>query len=78
MISRNTSKLYIQKELVFLETPITEIHEKTTFQRDKNWHFIFHMCVSSKTTTVQNNDTRHLNSGAIYMIFYGVVVMQSG
>ena len=52
--------------------------KNTTFQRYKNWSFIFQMCVSLEPTTVANNAASHLNAGAIYMIFYAIVIMQSG
>ena len=34
------------------------------------------MLVSSEPTTVENNSVIHLNSGAVYMVFYSVVIMQ--
>ena len=73
-----TSKVYTQKEVVLLETSITEFHEKFYIPSIKKWNFICRMCISSEPTTVANNVMRHLNDRAVYMIFYAIVIMQSG
>ena len=49
--------------------------KKTTFQWYKNWHFIFHMCVSLEPTTLTKNSMRDLNAGEVYIIFYAVMII---
>ena len=71
-------KVYTQKELVLLETLISEFHNKYYIPDIQKWHLILHVLVLLELITVTNNDMRHLNLRAKNMMFYAVVIINSG
>ena len=40
------AKVYTRKDIVLLETPITEFYESVYIPEIQKWHYIFHMCAS--------------------------------
>ena len=68
-------KVYTQKELVLLETLISELHNKYYNPAIKNWDSICHMCVLLECITVSNNAESHLTVGENNMMFYAGVIM---
>ena len=41
-----STKLYTRKDIVLLETPITEFYESVYIPEIQKWHYIFHMYAS--------------------------------
>ena len=68
-------KLYTQKELVLLETLISQFHKNDILQKFKNWHSISHMCSFLEHITVAKKATINLYVRSNNMMFYSVVLM---
>ena len=67
-----------EKSLSYLEIQYQNYTTNNIFQKFKNQHFIFHMCIFLEHITVAKNSARNLNARAKNRMLYAGVIMKSG
>ena len=71
-------KIYTRKELVMIETTISDFIHVSTYQPSINWPFIYHMCAYLVQITVVNCDAQPSNDVNYFKMYYVAVIMQKG
>ena len=56
--------------LCYLKLQYQNFTTNNIFQKLKNWHLVFHICVLLKRIIVENNTTRNLNVRSNSILFY--------
>ena len=70
-----STKIYTRKELVMMETTISDFRTSFYIPAINNWPFIYHMCAYLVQITVVKCDAQPSNDVNCFKMFYVVVIM---
>ena len=73
-----STKIYTRKELVMMETTISDFIPVSTYQPYKSWSFIYHMCAYLVQITVVKCDAQPSNDMNYFKMFFVAVIMLIG